>query len=145
MPLRNALPAAALVALAGCASQPDVGGTTQVGKVEGVFVEQYPGVFVDRRVADARVSGKPTWVHLKFVQPLSDGRRFATAAVGSDPGVEPGDLVQMRFGLTAGGTMEPIREHNRVIALIAKHGTEAALRFDARQQPALEKLTQAGS
>jgi hypothetical protein len=141
---RLALSASALIALLGCANQPDVGGTTQVGKVQGVFVEQYPGVFVDQRVADAGASGKPTWAHVKFAQPLADGRTFATAIVQAGQAVEPGDLVQMRLRRVTPGNVAVVQEHNQVTALIAKYGTAPARRFDEPEDRPLERLTQAG-
>ena len=144
MHTRLVLPAAALIAALGCANQPDVGGTTQVGKVQGVFVEQYPGVFVDQRVTDAGALGKPTWAQVKFAQPLGDGRTFATAMVQAGQAVEPGDLVEMRFRAAAPGSVAVAQEHNQVTAVIARHGTAAARRFDQPEPQPLERLTQAG-
>jgi hypothetical protein len=141
---RLVLPAAALITVFGCANQPDVGGTTQVGKVQGVFVEQYPGVFLDQRVTDAGAFGKSTWAHVKFAQPLADGRTFATAMVQAGQAVEPGDLVEMRFRAALPGSMAVVQEHNQVTAVIARHGSAAARRFDRPEAQPLERLTQAG-
>jgi hypothetical protein len=144
MTLRHALCTALLAALVACANRPDVGGTIQVGKVQGVFVEQYPGVFVDRRVAGDAANGKPVWVHVKFAQPLGDGRRLASALAGNELAIEPGDLVEMRLRVTAPASLEGVREHNQVTALIAKYHTEAAQRFDQTDRRALQRLTEAG-
>jgi hypothetical protein len=133
-----------LVAVGACANQPDAGGSKQVGKVQAVFVERYPGVFVDRRVAGDAASGKPVWVYVKFAQPLTDGRKFASALAGSEPAVEPGDLVEMRLHLTAPASLEAAREPNQVTAVVAKHDAEAAQRFDQADRPALQRLTEAG-
>jgi hypothetical protein len=142
---RLAVSATALIALLGCANHPDVGGTTQVGKVQAVFVEQYPGVFVDRRVADASALEQPAWAQLTFAHPLADGRTFATALLPADQEVEAGDVVQMRFRATANEGAEGTREHNRITALIAKRGTAGALRFDRPGERPLEWLSQAGN
>ena len=88
------LVAAALVA--GCATDNSVGGSSHIGKVQGVYVEQYSGIFVDRQMATGD-AGKPVWVYVTFDRPLEDGSRFATAVLEQDPGVETGDLVQLRF------------------------------------------------
>jgi hypothetical protein len=144
MTLRHALCAASLVVLAACANRPDVGGTTQVGTVQGVFVEQYPGVIVDRRVAGDAANGKPVWVYVKFAQPLADGRRFASALAGSEQAIEPGDLIAMRLRQTAPGSLEMISGHNEVTALVAKYHTEAAQRFAQPDRPAPQRLTAAG-
>jgi hypothetical protein len=139
---RLVLSAAALIAVFGCAGKVELAGTTQVGKVQGVFVEQYPGVFVDQRVAAA--SDKPAWAHVRFAQPLADGRTFATAMVTGGQAVEPGDVVQMRFRAAAPEATGVAQPHNQVTALVAKHGTAAARRFDHPEERPLERLTQAG-
>ncbi len=119
--------AAALAA--GCATDsPSVDGTSHIGKVQGVFVEQYGGVFVDRKIAKAE-AGQPVWVYVTFDPPLADGSRFATAILEQDPGIEAGDLVQLRFAKDgepgAGGTPA----HNQITALIAKGDTARARTF----------------
>jgi hypothetical protein len=136
--------AALLFVIAGCANQPDVGGTIEVGKVEGVYVEQYAGVFVDRRVA-GDVTGKPLWVHVRFAEPLSDGRKFATAMARQDLGIEPGDLVQLRFRLSKPAEAEILKDYNVVTALVAKHFSAAAAEFGHPERRALQTLTQAGA
>jgi hypothetical protein len=100
-------------------------------------------VYVDQRVANAAAPGKPTWVHVRFVQPLADGRTFATAMVPAGQEIEPGDLVQMRFRAAAPGTVAVVNEHNQVTALIAKHGTAAARQFDQPEERPLAHLTRA--
>ena len=137
---RLALSAAALIALLGCANQPDVAGTTHVGRVQGVFVEQYPGVFVDQRVADA--PGKPTWAHVTFVQPLANGRKFATALVRAGQVVQPGDVVEIRLG-TPTPSVAVAQEPSQVTAVIAKHGTATTRRFDHPEAQSHERLSQA--
>jgi hypothetical protein len=113
--------------------------------VQGVFVEQYNGVFVDRRVAGEAAAGKPGVVYVKFAQPLPDGRKFATAQIREDLAIEPGDLVQMRFHLAEAGNIGAPKEHNQVTALVAKHNTETARTFGQPSRPALDQLTKAGS
>lgn len=114
--------------LQGCATDTQPGGTTQVGKVEQVYVEAYPGLFVDRALATAP-GDKPQWVSLSFAQPLDDGRRNAIAVLGDVSGVEPGDLVKVHFaGNDAfGAGSEP--QYNRVTSLFAKRDSQAALSF----------------
>jgi hypothetical protein len=78
--------AAALVA--GCATDNSVGGSSHIGKVQGVYVEQYGGMFVDRQLAATGDVGKPLWVYVTFDRPLKDGSRFATAILEQDSGIE---------------------------------------------------------
>jgi hypothetical protein len=66
------------------------------GTVEALFEEAHPGVYLARRAeTDAKV---PTWVHIRFDAPLSDGRRFAVAVLPPQLAVKAGDRVEMRFG-----------------------------------------------
>ena len=134
------LVAAALAA--GCATDNSVGGTSHIGKVQGVFVEQYGGLFVDRQMAKAE-PGKPVWVYVTFDQPLEDGSRFATAVLEQDPGIEPGDLVQLRFAKDGEPGATPA--HNQVTALIAKGNTARARTFGTTPAPIVENLHQAAA
>ncbi|HXV09091.1 MAG TPA: hypothetical protein VD791_13740 [Burkholderiales bacterium] len=127
----------------GCATETEVAGTTQVGKVEQVFVEAYPGLFVDRALATV-VGDRQAWASVTFARPLSDGRTTAVAMLERDSGVDPGDLVQMRFAHPGAFDPDTLPGHNQVTALVAKHDSRAALSF-GRGQAALspDKLTAA--
>ena len=124
----------AAVLAAGCATDNSVGGSSQIGKVEGVYVEQYGGIFVDRQMA-ASDAGKPVWVYVTFDRPLEDGTRFATAVLEQDSGVEPGDLVQLRFARDDEPRPGAARAHNQIVALIAKHDTARARAFGSAPAP----------
>jgi hypothetical protein len=138
-----ALLAAAVALALGCATETEVAGTTQVGKVEQVFVEAYPGLFVDRALATV-VGDRPAWASVTFARPLSDGRTTAVAMLERDSGVEPGDLVQMRFAHPGAFDPDTLPGHNQVTALVAKRDSRAALSFGAvRVAQAPDKLTAA--
>jgi hypothetical protein len=140
----NVLALLAAAALAqGCATEQEVAGTTQVGKVEQVFVEAYPGLYVDRALATV-LSDKPAWASVRFARPLSDGRTNAVAMLGRDSGIEPGDLVQLRFAPSEAFDTDTLPGHNEVTALVAKHDSQAALSFGSgRASPVLSRLTAA--
>lgn len=138
-----ALLAAAAALAQGCATESEVAGTTQVGKVEQVFVEAYPGLYVDRALATV-LGDKPAWASVTFARPLSDGRTTAVAMLDRDSGIEPGDLVQMRFAHAEGFDADTLPGHNQITALIAKHHSRAALSFDrGHSSRGLDRLTAA--
>ena len=112
----------------GGATDQQLGGTTPVGKVEQVYIEAYPGLFVDRTLASAP-SDQPQWVSLSFAPPLNDARRGVIAMLEKGSGVQPGDLVQVRLAGNAAFGAGPEPEYNRVTALVAKRGSQAALSF----------------
>lgn len=136
--------ALATVLLAGCAGDKHLGGTAEIGKVQGVFVEGYDGVFVDPQAA-ADAGDKPLWVYVTFDHPLADGRRFATATLSQNPGVEVGDLVQLRFAGDSLAVADAAPARNQVIALVAKHHTEAARGFGSAHTHALGELPRTAS
>jgi len=121
--------AAALTAalIQGCHTQPPMGSTLQTGKVEGVYVEAYNGVFVERQLAHD-VAGKALCAYVVFANPLPDGRTFATAHLPVALDVGPGDLVQLRVA-DLGSLESDAIEGNRVMALVAKSTTQAARSF----------------
>jgi hypothetical protein len=69
---------------------------THEGTVEALFEESHPGVYIARR-ADGNTQ-LPTWAHVRFDEPLTDGRRFAVAMLPPQLTAQPGDRVEMRFG-----------------------------------------------
>ena len=94
-----------------------------LGEVEAVFVESERGVFLPG--SDPRQHpGAPAWVHIRFPQPLEDGRNFAVAALPLGILAQPGDVVEMRFGGLAGPSETPA--YNVVTALVAGRDAEAA-------------------
>ena len=130
--------------LAGCATDNSVGGGSQIGKVQGIYVEEHNGIFVDRQMAAADASA-PLWVYVTFDRPLKDGTRFATAILEQDPGIEAGDLVQLRLTDGEEPRAEGTPARNHVVALIAKHDTTRARAFDSAPTPASEALRQAAA
>jgi hypothetical protein len=85
------------------------------GTVEALFEEPHPGIYVPRG-ADTG-PGRPAWVHVRFDEPLQDGRRFAVAALAPQQRVQAGDRVEMRFGdPSAFGAQGP--DHNLVVRVV---------------------------
>ena len=126
----------------GCASDQRAENNLHVGKIQGVYVEEYKGVFVDQAVVGSG-SGKPLWVYVTFAQPLADGRIFATAMLTAGPRAEPGDLVELQMtSSSSDGAAAPTSSY--VTALVAKKGTVQARDFGKpASQARLEKLSQA--
>ena len=137
MPVFRLIAAAALIlVLAGCASQEHATTNAPIGRVTGVYVEAYPGVYVDKRVTGSGIE-QPLWVHVTFARPLGDGRRSATALLQSDLEVEAGDLVQVRLAGDPVQLAEMGAEPNLVTGIAAKRGSEAALSYDAPRRPSM--------
>ena len=127
----------------GCASDQRAETNLHVGKIQGVYVEEYKGVFVDQAVVGSG-SGKPLWVYVTFAQPLADGRIFATAMLNVDSGVEPGDLVELQMNPSSSEAAAPVSSY--VTSLVAKKGTVQARDFGKpAHQARLEKLNQASA
>jgi len=118
----------AAVLTQGCNTQPPMGATLQTGKVEGVYVEAYSGVFVERQLA-GDVAGKALCAYVVFANPLPDGRTFATAHLPDALEIGPGDLVQVRIADPGSVESDTALEGNQVMALIAKSSTQAARNF----------------
>jgi hypothetical protein len=133
------LAAAALIAALteGCHTQPPLSSAAQTGKVEGVYVEAYNGVFVERQLATETV-GKALCAYVTFPHPLPDGRTFVTAHLPPELGVETGDLVQVRFADPGAFEADAVPERNQVTALVAKGITQLARNFGAPMQASVQ-------
>lgn len=112
----------------GCHTQPPLANDLQTGKVQGVYVEAYNGVFVERQLAGEAV-GKALCVYVTFPHPLPDGQTFVTAQLPAGLGVETGDLVQVSFADPGAFEADAVPARNRVTALIAKGITQLARNF----------------
>jgi len=112
----------------GCHTQPPMGSMLQTGKVEGVYVEAYNGVFVERQLA-RDIAGKALCAYVTFASPLPDGRTFATAHLPNALEVGTGDLVQVRIADPGSVESDALLEGNQVMALVAKSSTQAARNF----------------
>jgi hypothetical protein len=128
---RRRVTLAAVVAalLAGCAADSPHDASSHVGKVQGLYVEQYRGIFIDRALT-READGKQLWAYVSFDQPLQDGRTVATAALqAGEHGIEPGDLVAVRLAQAGMFSADAVPDENRVVALVAKHGSDAAAAY----------------
>jgi len=103
----------------GCYTQPPLGSNLQTGKVQGVYVEAYNGVFVERQLAGDE-QGKAICVYVTFERPLPDGRTFVTAQLPSGMKVDTGDLVQVHFAEPGAFEADAVPERNQVTALVAR-------------------------
>jgi hypothetical protein len=112
---------AAFVLVQSYARVAELNGSTHAGVVERMYVEQSPGVYVERSPTAAEASG-PVWADVRFAEPLIDGRLTAIAVVPRTLRVEPGDRVEMRFAADNGAQSEaaPL-EQDRVTALLETH------------------------
>jgi hypothetical protein len=134
------LVAAALIAALtqGCYTQPPLGSALQTGKVQGVYVEAYNGVFVERQLA-GDAAGKALCAYVTFPRPLPDGQTFVTAQLPVGLGVETGDLVQVRFADPGAFEADAVPERTQVIALVAKATTQLARDFGTQAPPSLQQ------
>ena len=117
---------AAIVLIQAYARTAELSGSTHVGTVESVFVEQYPGIYVDRDIAQQDLK-TPAWVHIKFSEPLEDGRTFAIAMLPADMRAKTGDRVEMRFADNDNAHPEASTDRNMVITVLPEIGTVASL------------------
>lgn len=126
-----AMLAAAAALWQGCATDHSPSGSTQVGRVEGIYIEAYPGLFVDRAVATVPGDTR-RWVSLSFTPPLDDGRRTAMATLEGTIEVEPGDLVQVQVADHTAFSTQGKPESNQVTGLVARRGNPSAATFGQR-------------
>jgi hypothetical protein len=133
------LAAVALAAtlMQGCYTQAPLATGLQTGKVQGVYVEAYDGVFVERQSASEAI-GKALCAYVTFPNPLPDGQTFVTAQLPAGLGVETGDLVQVSFADPGAFEADAVPARNRVTALVAKGITQLARNFGTPTQASVQ-------
>jgi hypothetical protein len=111
-------------ALCSCATTDPSSSPNPTGIVQGIYVEQFPGVLVDRAVAGAP-AGRPTWAWVRFDQ-AQDGRAYAAARVQEGTAIETGDLVRMQLaGLPE--ALHRLSPENRIVAVLSSSHPLAGL------------------
>lgn len=108
---------AGIMIVQGYARTEQITGGSYLARVDKVYVETDPGVFV-RAAAAVRTPSQPLWVDVNFLEPLQDGRTTATAKVPADLRVQPNDLVMLRFAPAGFPQAEPV--HHEVSAVVSK-------------------------
>jgi hypothetical protein len=114
--------AAAIAIVTGYARTAELSGARHLGEVEAVFAEVREGLYAPVNATEPR-AGTPRWVHVRFPQPLEDGRELASALLPEDLRAQPGDLVEVLFGREE----LPTTESTRVTAVIPRAAAHAQM------------------
>ena len=102
---------------------------TVVGKVETLYVRQSANFFIEKSLV--RNSGnKEQWTEVRFAAALADGRKTAIIRLPDTATVERGDIVSAQLADKRDFVPGLIPEVNRMVALVAKQDTLAAMMFD---------------
>jgi hypothetical protein len=103
-----------------------------VGKVVKIYIREANNFFIETSLV--RSSGnREHWTEVRFAAPLADGRKTELVRLPESTKVERGDLVSAQLAEKRDFIPGLIPEVNRMVALVAKHDTLAAMLFDMQQ------------
>lgn len=125
--LKIALMLLAWTVLPACAEEAGSGGV--VGKVEKIYIRQSNNFFIEKSLV-RKPSNNEQWTEVRFATALADGRRSEIVRLPESATVEPGDLVSARLAAKRDLVRGLIPEVSRMVAVVAKHDTLAAMAFD---------------
>lgn len=112
----------AVAALAGCASLGGADAPRVNGKVEAVYVEYMPKVFVDAKLASPEMRG-PIWVDVRLAEPAPNGKLVARAQI--DPMMEVGAGDEVIVALSpANNAAPPLQVPHSVLAIVEHNSQE---------------------
>jgi hypothetical protein len=120
--------ASAIAIVTGYARTAELSGARHIGEVEAVFAEVRDGLYAP---VSAAAPGLQRWAHVRFPQPLEDGRRLTTALIPDGLLAQPGDLVEVLFGRDE----LPTTESTRVTAVLPRQPARAALTETSLPRP----------
>jgi len=120
--------------LAAMAAMPVFAQTTETGAIVGevvkIYVRESANFYIETNlVRNAR--GKQHWGEVRFAEPLADGRTSEMVRIAEAATVERGDLVSAQLAAKRELVPGLLPEVNRMVALVAKHDSVAAMTFDA--------------
>jgi hypothetical protein len=129
MDLLRLLPAVLLAAAALPALAQDTGTGAIVGKVVNIYVRESTNFYIETGLL-RHAAGKQHWTEVRFAAPLADGRTSELVRLPDARAVERGDIVRAQLVDSRPFVPGLIPEVNRMVALVAKHDTIAAMMFD---------------
>ncbi len=103
-----------------------------VGKVETFYVRESANFFIEKSLV-RRPRNNEQWTEVRFARPLTDGRKSEIVRLPDDAKVERGDLVSTQLADKRDFVPGLIPEVNRMVSLVAKSDTLAAMVFDLPQ------------
>ncbi|MCC7547416.1 MAG: hypothetical protein IT532_06605 [Burkholderiales bacterium] len=87
--------------LAACSGSPEPDPRIAIGRVQAIYVERAPGVYVDHRVSPDGSAAR-RWAAVVLREPLAEGRSFTTALIDGGILPEVGDTVELHVGAHTG-------------------------------------------
>jgi hypothetical protein len=124
----------AAAALQGCAmppvqgSQREIRVDTVVGKVEGVYEQEYDGVYV-LRTGVRPTATQTLYAHVFFTVPLDDGRTSTMVRINAKQGIQRGDLVAFQVAQVIDESSHNSPAKSQVSAVVAKRDTPYAANY----------------
>lgn len=100
-----------------------------IGKVENVYVRQSNNFYIEKTLV-RRPANNEQWTEVRFAAPLADGRKSEIVRLPDATTVERGDLVSAQLAEKRDFVRGLIPEVSRMVSLVAKHDTLAAMMFD---------------
>lgn len=110
-------------------------GAALVGKVVRIYVKESANFFMETSLVRNH-KGREHWTEVRFAAPLADGRKSEIVRLPESMKVEIGDLVSAQLANKRDLVPGLVPEVSRMLALVAKHDTLAAMQFDAPKAPA---------
>jgi hypothetical protein len=99
-----------------------------VGKVVKIYVRESNNFYIETNLVRS-IAGKQHWTEVRFAAPLADGRTSEIVRLPEATKVEQGDLVSTQLADKRDFIPGLIPEVNRMVGLVAKHDSLAAMTF----------------
>ena len=103
-----------------------------VGKVVKIYIREANNFYIETSLVRSS-DNREHWTEVRFAAPLADGRKTELVRLPEATKVERGDLVSAQLAEKRDFVRGLIPEVNRMVAMVAKHDTLAAMLFDMQQ------------
>jgi len=100
-----------------------------IGKVDKIYVRESANFFIEKSLL-RRPRNQEQWSEVRFAEPLADGRKSELVRLPDSVNVERGDLVSAQLADKRDTLPGLIPEVNRMVSVVAKHDTLAAIMYD---------------
>jgi hypothetical protein len=112
--------------ISACADLPQVESNSVIGKVDGVFIREHRGLYVETSLIPRDQRGKELWALVRFAAPVEGGRTSELTMIPPGVALRTGDAVEISLGDNGGITSGPLPTVSRVVRRVDGVQTLAA-------------------
>jgi hypothetical protein len=109
-----------------CANPPQAESNSVIGKVEGVFIREHHGLYIETSLVPGALRGKELWALVRFPDPVDGRPNGELAKIPAGVALRTGDVIEVSLRDNGGITSGPLPTVSRVVQRLPSEQRRAA-------------------